>query len=92
MITFRDFALFLGGAITMSSILMARIGLSNSVLSLRASAIYSGIGVGIGCSIFIFFTVGRNDLIGSVIVGVIAAFIGGVTTIFMQNHKDKKPA
>ena len=90
MITFKDFALFLSGGITIGSILMARIGLNNSALSLRASAIYSGIGAGIGCGIFIFYSVSKNDLFGSVVVGFFIAAVCGITTFFMLNQKAKK--
>jgi hypothetical protein len=73
----KNVALVLSGGLIVGSILLSKIGLTRSVLSRRGSAILSGVGVGLGCAIFIYYGVSSGDLIGSIFVGIVAAVVSG---------------
>lgn len=69
--------LTLSGALIATSILMSSFGYARQALSRFAAAAITGVGVGVGIGTFIFFGVGKGDLLGSlttaVLVGAAAA-------------------
>ncbi len=77
----NSLALFVSGGLVASSIILAKIGLSRSVLSRRAASLIGGLGTGIGISLFIFFGVSNGDLIASIITGAIAGITIGLVIL-----------
>jgi hypothetical protein len=77
----KSMVLSISGGLVVGSILMAKIGLSRSVLSRRSAAVLAGVGAGIGTGVFIFYGVSNGDLIGSITTGIIVAFTVGFSVI-----------
>ena len=77
----KNLILLFSGALIAGSIILSKIGLNRSVLSKKSAALLSGTGAGIGILIFIFYGVSDGDLIGSLIVGIITAFVVGAAVI-----------
>jgi len=72
-------ALGVSGALIVSSITLPMVGLARSSISYRAAVIISGVGVGCGTSLFIFFSISKANFVESVITGIlvgIAAALG----------------
>jgi ABC-type Fe3+-siderophore transport system permease subunit len=86
----RSVFLVLSGGLIVASILLSKIGFDRSTLSLGTSAIYSAIGAGLGCAIFVFFGISNGDLFGSVCTGSISAFTIGLTTYLFRKRKNNK--
>lgn len=74
----RDLALALSGALIAASLLIATIGRSRLVLSPRAAAIISGLGVGLGTGAFVYLSLGGRDLLASAILGLV---LGGAAAL-----------
>ena len=90
MISISDVLLFLSGGLIVGSILLPQIGFINSALSVNAVAAYSGTGTSIGTCIFVFYTVGKGDFIGSVLTGIIAGVAVGATNLFFLRKQEMK--
>ncbi len=86
----NSFALFISGGLVVGSIMLSYIGLSRSVLSRRSAAVLSGVGVGIGGGLFIFYGVSNRDLLRSILVGIISAVTVGITIYVKFNLKQDK--
>jgi hypothetical protein len=76
-------ALFISWGIVVGSIILPRIGFNKSSISRRGAAILSGIGVGFGSGIFIFYSVSNGDFIGSLFVAIVAGLVAGITVYFV---------
>ena len=74
-------ALFVSGGLVASSIIMAKIGLSRSVISRKVASVIGGMGTGIGVGIFIFYVLSNGDFLGSIITGVIVAITVGLVIL-----------
>ena len=70
------------GALIYMSILLPRIGLKNSTISRNSAAVLSGIGVGIGAGLSVYFGISNGDFIGSILTAAIAAFTAGLVFHF----------
>lgn len=80
--------LALSGILIVASVLLPRFAFINSAISLKTAALLSGVGVGIGNGIFIFFSVGNRNLMDSIIVGIITSVVATVTCYFMfRRHR-----
>lgn len=86
----NSIALFISGGLVVGSIMLSYNGLSRSVLSKKSAAVLSGVGVGVGGGIFIFYGVSNGDLLASVFVGIIGAVTVGVTSYMKFNFKGDK--
>lgn len=76
-------------SIVLFSILYSRYCFEKSLLSNTSSSIMAGIGVGISSGIFLYFGVSNGDSLISIIVGLISAFVIGLT-FFVMNQRLKK--
>lgn len=74
-----NLALLLSGGIIASSVIISHLCITRSIFSLRTGAIVAGVGAGTGVCIFIYFGISSRDLVGSIIVGIIAAMTIGLT-------------
>ena len=70
------------------SILYSRYCFYRSLLSNTGASVLAGVGVGLGSGIFVYFDVIDGDLFGSIIAGVITAFVTGLI-IFVLNQRLK---
>jgi hypothetical protein len=77
----HNFVLSMSGALVVGSILIAKIGFSKFILSRMNAAILAGTGAGIGVGTFVFYGVSKGDLIGSIITGIIMAFVVGFSIV-----------
>lgn len=75
-----SFMLVVSGGLIVAAVMMSRIGYDRSVLSRRTAALYSGVGVGVGVCIFIYYGVSSGNLIESVLTGAIVAVTVGIST------------
>lgn len=71
----RSLGLFLSGGIVVGAVFLARLGLSRSALTYRQAVLFSSVGVGAGVGLFVYLGVGNGDLVGSIVVAVLAAFV-----------------
>jgi hypothetical protein len=76
-----NLTLLLSGGLIVGSILLSKIGFEKHVLSKRAASGIAAVGVGLGGGIFIFFGVGKGDLVESIYVGSVAAFVTGLISL-----------
>ena len=81
-----SFMLFISGGLTVASIMIPEIGLDRSVFSRKAGAIFSGIGVGIGSGIFIYYGLSDGDLVGSILTGGIATTTACLVIYFFRKR------
>jgi hypothetical protein len=74
-------ALAISGGLVACSIILAKIGLSRSVLSRKVASAIGGIGAGTGVGIFIYYGISNSDLVGSIITGAISAITIGLVIL-----------
>lgn len=77
----RNLVLSISGGLVVGSILIAKIGFSRSILSRKNAAILAGAGAGLGTGIFIYYGVSNGDFVGSIITGIIVAFVVGFSVV-----------
>ena len=83
----KSIVLFMSGGIAVGSIMLSRIGFMRSSISRRGAAILSGIGVGLGSGVFIFYGISNGDFIESLYVAIIAGVVAGITAYSVHVKK-----
>jgi hypothetical protein len=72
-------SLLISGGLIVTSIILPKIALNKSNLSLKDASILCGLGAGLGIGIFIYFGISYGDLLGSIIVCLISSIVVGFT-------------
>lgn len=75
----KSIALVISGVLIAGSIILAKVGLINSSISFRAATILSGIGVGAGTGLFVFFGVSNASFIESIVTGIFIGIVAAFT-------------
>jgi hypothetical protein len=84
----KSIAVIISGVIIVGSLILPRIGFKNSVISLKSTAVLSGIGVGIGNGLFIFYSISNRDFIGSLFTAIITALVVGATVFLYFGKRE----
>lgn len=84
----QQFGLLLSGGIIATSVALSWIGYSRRALTYRAAVAFTGVGVGVGGAMFLYFGVSGGDLAGSTIAGI----VGGVTAAVVAGARFKHSA
>ena len=75
-------ALVLSGAVILGSVLLPEMGFRRSAFSRKGAALLTGLGIGFACGMIVFWGFSNGNFIESIITGVIAAMVAGLTQYF----------